>query len=103
MPGADFHFDLRILKNPYRDRSLRRLTGLDPRVQKDVFSSRLSHRTYAECLRKVQAALEKQDTVDVVFTCTGGKHRSVTFAERLAADLNGVEVRKNYPFVKQEN
>ena len=101
MPVADLKYDLRHLKNPHRDRSLRYLTGLDEKVQKEVFRKKLSHTTFANCLKDVWVMLSIKNDLVIVFACTGGKHRSVAFAERMAVELEelGVTVTKEYPFI----
>ncbi|KAF1692966.1 RNase adapter RapZ [Pseudoxanthomonas jiangsuensis] len=87
---ADFVFDARVLPNPHWDPELRPLTGRDPRVR-DYLDSQPEVEAYAG---QVAAFLDtwlpklRSDTrayVTVAFGCTGGKHRSVYLAERLAA------------------
>lgn len=77
----------KMFRNPYRDRSLRYLNGLDPRVQADVMMTPNFQALYEHVKRQVTAP-----GIRVVYIgCTGGHHRSVTIAEKLATDL-GVEV-----------
>ena len=87
---ADFVFDARVLPNPHWDPELRPLTGRDPRVR-DYLDTQPEVEAYAG---QVAAFLDtwlpklRSDTrayVTVAFGCTGGKHRSVYLAERLAA------------------
>ena len=87
---ADFVFDARVLPNPHWDPELRPLTGRDPRVrdyldaQPDValYVSQVTGflDTWLPKLRN-----ETRAYVTVAFGCSGGKHRSVYLAERLAA------------------
>ncbi|MBB6065283.1 RNase adapter RapZ [Pseudoxanthomonas broegbernensis] len=87
---ADFVFDARVLPNPHWDPELRPLTGRDARVR-DYLDAQPEVEAYAG---QVAAFLDtwlpklRTDTrayVTVAFGCTGGKHRSVYLAERLAA------------------
>jgi RNase adapter protein RapZ len=87
---ADFVFDARVLPNPHWDAELRPLTGRDGRVR-DYLDGQPEVETY---FSQVAGFLDtwlpklRNDTrayVTVAFGCTGGKHRSVYLAERLAA------------------
>jgi len=86
---ADFVFDARVLPNPHWEPELRPLTGRDPRVR-DYLDAEPEVATY---VGQVAGFLDtwlprlRNDTrayVTVAFGCTGGKHRSVYLAERLA-------------------
>ncbi|RVV97507.1 RNase adapter RapZ [Mesobaculum littorinae] len=90
--GADMIFDVRFLQNPYWQRELRALTGLDPRVSDHVaadarfqdFFGRIRDLT----LTLLPAYAEEGKThLAIAFGCTGGQHRSVAVAERLANAL----------------
>ena len=92
IPGdADFVFDARSLPNPYWEPSLRALTGRD--AGRRAASSRRS----AACTRLIDdiAAIHRRahsrvpgrsnrGYLTVAIGCTGGQHRSVYIAERLA-------------------
>jgi UPF0042 nucleotide-binding protein len=88
-PDADFVFDARVLPNPHWDPQLRPLSGRDDAVR--VFlETQEDVRAYAT---QIEAFLDswlprlRSDTrsyVTVAFGCTGGRHRSVYLAERLA-------------------
>lgn len=87
---ADFVFDARVLPNPHWDTELRPLTGRDPRVR-DYLDAQPEVATYVSqvagfldtWLPKLRG--ETRAYVTVAFGCSGGKHRSVYLAERLAA------------------
>lgn len=90
--GADLMFDMRFLRNPHWDAALRPLTGQDPRVAAHIAADP----AYAPALERIEALLllllpryaaEGKAYVTVAFGCTGGKHRSVHAAERVAARL----------------
>ena len=89
-PDADFVFDARSLPNPHWDARLRPLSGRDAAVREHLEQDPLV-RAYAE---QVTGFLEAwiprseaatRSSLTVAFGCTGGRHRSVYLAERLAA------------------
>ncbi|WP_155477401.1 RNase adapter RapZ [Heliobacterium mobile] len=89
---ADLLMDVRFLPNPFYDPNLRPLTGNDEPVQEFVLSSpttRLFLRKYYSLLRFLIPHYIKEGKTHLVIGigCTGGKHRSVTLANRLAAAL----------------
>ncbi|MGO4307480.1 RNase adapter RapZ [Cupriavidus sp. RAF12] len=86
---ADLVFDVRSLPNPYYDLALRPLTGRDKPVI-DFLQSQPMVLAMAEDIR---AYVEKwlpsfiadnRSYLTVAIGCTGGQHRSVFIAERLA-------------------
>ncbi|MEO1090081.1 MAG: RNase adapter RapZ [Pseudomonadota bacterium] len=89
---ADLVFDVRFLRNPHWQPTLRALTGLDPTVQAfvgddprtDPFLDRLDA-LFALLLQGY--AEEGKSYLTIAFGCTGGKHRSVFIAETVAARL----------------
>ncbi len=90
---ADFVFDLRYLPNPYYDKALRNQTGNDSVVREYVMSDKSSTETYESINGLLRLALpliikDGRRGAVVAFGCTGGRHRSVTFANMLAAELD---------------
>ncbi len=86
---ADFVFDARVLPNPHWDPELRSLTGRDREVREYLDAQPEVVRYAAQLEDLLDTWLPKlgNDTrsyVTVAFGCTGGKHRSVYLAERLA-------------------
>ena len=82
---SDFVFDVRCLPNPFYIDELKNKTGLDKSVRDYVLNDNKSQ----EYLKKVIVLLLfvislKQDNgveqLKISFGCTGGHHRSVTFA-----------------------
>ncbi len=90
---ADYVFDVRFLPNPYYIPELRPKTGLDNEVYDYVFSFDEANEYYDHVLKLINLAIagfkkEKRLHTTIAFACTGGKHRSVSFARRLASDLD---------------
>ncbi|MCF7696655.1 RNase adapter RapZ [Mycetohabitans sp. B2] len=87
---ADLVFDVRTLPNPYYDRELRPLTGLDPPVIDFLAATPLVGAMIddiAEYLSKWLPHFRNDNRayLTVAIGCTGGQHRSVYIAEALAA------------------
>ena len=91
-PAADLVFDMRYLDNPHWDPALRALTGQDAAVARHIEQDPAFAATYTRIrdllteLLPLYAAQGKR-YVTIAFGCTGGKHRSVFTAERIARDL----------------
>ena len=90
--NADLMFDMRFLRNPHWDEQLRPKTGLDP----DVAAYIQVDPAYEEAVRRIEELLVMllpryaeggKAYITVAFGCTGGKHRSVHVAERVARHL----------------
>ncbi len=86
---ADFVFDARVLPNPHWDPELRSLTGRDREVREylDAQPEVVRYVTQLQDLLDTWLPKLGSDTrsyVTIAFGCTGGKHRSVYLAERLA-------------------
>ena len=89
---ADYVLDVRFINNPYWVPELRNLTGRDQAVSDYVFDFPGAAEFvdgYADLLTPVlpQFVSELKPYVTVAVGCTGGKHRSVASAERIAARL----------------
>ena len=89
---ADLVFDMRCLPNPYYVENLKTHTGVEKCVQEYVMNAPESQ----EYFEKVTAMLkflvplyirEGRTQLVVGFGCTGGQHRSVTFAELVSEEL----------------
>jgi UPF0042 nucleotide-binding protein len=90
IPGdADFVFDVRSLPNPYWEHSLRRLTGRDAAVVEYLSSHPSVERMIAALIgfltdRIAEFTQANRSYLTIAIGCTGGQHRSVYIAERLA-------------------
>lgn len=97
--GGGFVFDCRAVPNPGRLDALRSLTGLEDSVrgylEEEPAAARFFEPTRKLVEAQVRRYLEREfDSLLVQYGCTGGQHRSVYFAEKLAADL-----REHFPEV----
>lgn len=86
---ADFVFDARVLPNPHWDPDLRALSGREPGVRDYLEAQPDVQRYLAQLMDFLDTWLPKlgdgtRSYVTVAFGCTGGKHRSVFLAERMA-------------------
>lgn len=86
--GADFVFDVRFLPNPFYKKELRFLTGNDRAVQDYVMQFPESGKMLDRVIELMTFILPQyqsigKEHIQVAFGCTGGQHRSVTFANLL--------------------
>ncbi|MEN9709293.1 MAG: hypothetical protein RIQ68_1701 [Pseudomonadota bacterium] len=90
--NADLVFDMRFLHNPYWDAALRPMSGQDAPVSEYIRQDP----AYEAAVSKIEDLLltllprygaEGKAYVTIAFGCTGGRHRSVHVAERVAALL----------------
>jgi UPF0042 nucleotide-binding protein len=100
IPGdADFVFDVRSLPNPYWEHPLRHLTGRDPEVIEYLGGhSSVNHlvgalATFLDA-RIAEFAQANRSYLTIAVGCTGGQHRSVYVADRLAEHF-----KRSYPQV----
>ena len=88
-PDADFVFDARVLPNPHWNPELRPLSGRDENVRAFLDTQEYVGEYVAQVEQFLDTWLPRlrSDTrsyVTIAFGCTGGRHRSVYLAERLA-------------------
>lgn len=90
--NADLMFDMRFLRNPYWETDLREKTGQDAEVATYIAADP----AYDQSLRQIEDLLATllpryeesgKSYVTIAFGCTGGRHRSVHVAERVAKYL----------------
>jgi len=91
---ADFVFDARSLPNPYWDPALRDCTGRDEAVTRFLDQQE----EVVRFVEDLEGFLERwlpslvrsnRSYITVAVGCTGGQHRSVYLAEKLAGHFNG--------------
>ncbi|MHB9879772.1 RNase adapter RapZ [Pacificimonas sp. ICDLI1SI03] len=97
---ADMMFDMRFLANPHWVDKLRPLTGLDPAVGEYVAADAAFSDAFERISGLVTTLLpaykrEGKAYLTVAIGCTGGRHRSVYVAERLAAHLRDSGMEPN--------
>jgi UPF0042 nucleotide-binding protein len=89
---ADMVLDVRFLPNPHYREDLRPLTGRDAAVVEHVESGELASEYYRRLLPLLDFLLpayvaEGKSHLTIAVGCTGGRHRSVTVADRIARHL----------------
>lgn len=90
--GVDMVFDCRFLTNPHWEPTLRALDGRDPRVTAHIEADPRFPDFFARVRDLILSLLdayvdEGKTSLTIAFGCTGGKHRSVALAEKLALTL----------------
>jgi aminoglycoside/choline kinase family phosphotransferase len=92
--GGGFVFDARALPNPGREERFKQLTGKDAPVIDYLDQQPGVHQFLSSAISLVDASVAAYQrrgfkNLMVSFGCTGGQHRSVFLAERLAKHLRG--------------
>ncbi|MEE0946732.1 MAG: RNase adapter RapZ [Acutalibacteraceae bacterium] len=92
LSDADILIDARCLPNPYYDPALRDCTGMDKAVREYVLSTDEARQFANRLTDFIDCALplyskEGKSKLSIAIGCTGGKHRSVTFAELINKHL----------------
>lgn len=95
---VDLVFDVRFLPNPYWDENLRPLSGLDGPVRTHVLDNPLATTFLLKLEDMLETLLpayvgEGKSYLSIAIGCTGGQHRSVAIAERLAAWFQARDMR----------
>jgi RNase adapter protein RapZ len=91
---ADLTLDVRFLPNPHYDDELRPLTGQDEAVREYVESGTQAGEFYGRLMPLLEFLVpayvaEGKSHLTIAIGCTGGRHRSVTVADRIRRDLEG--------------
>lgn len=91
-PAADLVFDMRFLDNPHWQPGLKELTGLDAPVGEFIAANPVFGPNFERMRELVlellpHYAAQGKTYLNVAFGCTGGRHRSVYSAERMAGAL----------------
>ena len=94
---ADLVIDVRCLPNPFYIEELKNKTGLEKQVRDYVLSTDESKQFFEKLAEFIDCAVplyskEGKSQLIIAFGCTGGKHRSVTFAQLMCKRLT----EKNY-------
>jgi UPF0042 nucleotide-binding protein len=91
-PDTDFVFDVRCLPNPHWEKNLRPLTGCDQAVVKYLEKYEDVEKMFASIYSFLTDWIprfekENRSYMTISIGCTGGKHRSVYLAERIATEF----------------
>ena len=94
----DLVIDIRTIlhKNPYHDRRLRNLRGDHKLVIVDILMTPHFEKKYSELKNRIKKFVDDYPNNDVYLGCTGGHHRSVYLANRIAKDFCTRAVHLNY-------
>ena len=102
---ADLIFDVRCLPNPFYIDGLKKKTGLQSEVREYIFGFEDSIQFRDKVLDLIDFTVplyikEGKSRLVISFGCTGGKHRSVTFAETVgnflqSKDYNVAKVHRD--------
>jgi UPF0042 nucleotide-binding protein len=89
---ADLTLDVRFLPNPHYVDELRPLTGLDAGVREYVESGTQAGEFYGRLLPLLDFLVpayvaEGKSHLTIAIGCTGGRHRSITVADRIRREL----------------
>lgn len=89
---ADITLDVRFLPNPHWDPGLRPKTGLEQEVRDYVEEGTQAGEFYGRLMPLIDFLIpayvaEGKSHLTIAIGCTGGRHRSVTVAERVWRDL----------------
>jgi UPF0042 nucleotide-binding protein len=89
---ADLTLDVRFLPNPHYVDDLRPLTGLDGRVREYVEAGTQAGEFYGRLLPLLEFLVpayvaEGKSHLTIAVGCTGGRHRSITVADRIRREL----------------
>ena len=101
---SDLLFDVRFLTNPHFEPRLRAMTGLDVEVQDYLDQLKPTHEFLSKTTELLDFLIpeykaEGKRYLTIGIGCTGGRHRSVSIAEWLAAKLSvseGVSLRVHH-------
>lgn len=90
--GIDMVFDVRFLRNPYWSEDLRSLDGRHPDVAAYIAQDARFEEFFTKVLALAEFLLpayleEGKSHLSLGFGCTGGQHRSVALAQKLASTL----------------
>ena len=91
---ADLVVDVRFLPNPHYREDLRPLTGRDPAVVEYAEAGELARDFYPRLFGLLDFLIpayiaEGKSHLTLAIGCTGGRHRSIVVADRIAAHLVG--------------
>lgn len=92
---ADLVFDMRFLSNPHWKEEFRHLTGLDKPIQEYIEQDPAFHDFFESTGAMIQNLIPRYKDngkryLTIAFGCTGGQHRSVYSAQKMAGRLKSL-------------
>ncbi len=106
---ADLVFDLRYLPNPFYVPALKEKTGLNDDVFNYVMETELAQSLFEKLISLIDYLIplykdEGKSQLVIAYGCTGGKHRSVSFARRTGEYLReqGLNVVTQHRDIERE-
>jgi len=89
---SNFVYDVRALPNPYFIPALKSLTGMDARVASFLFTQKEVLEYWHKLIDFILYSIEKSHAegrffLNIAIGCTGGRHRSVAFVQKLAQQV----------------
>ena len=93
---VDLVYDVRFLPNPYYIEELKSKSGLNKEVADYVMNFNISQEFFKKLMDMFDFLIpyyikEGKKHLTIGIGCSGGKHRSVTFAELIAKELSEIE------------
>jgi len=94
-PDANYVFDVRFIPNPYYVAELKPLSGRDESVRDYIKSFEEANSFLTSSILFLDFVIPRYlevhgEALHVAFGCTGGRHRSVAFAEWLGEHYKGL-------------
>jgi UPF0042 nucleotide-binding protein len=96
----DMAFDMRFIPNPFYVKSLKRLTGNNKKVQQYVMKQDITKKFIEQLDKMINDLIpfyqkEGKYHLNIGFGCTGGQHRSVSMANKMAEIFKSEGYRVN--------
>ena len=91
-PESNLVYDLRFLPNPYFESELRLLDGRNTLIHDYLFNKKIVNDYWRKLRSFIKYSVQKfyqegRFFVNISIGCTGGKHRSVSFVEKLNKEI----------------
>ena len=98
---ANYVFDVRFIPNPFYIPELQRFSGKDKEIQDYLLSFKETNALITNCIKFLDfifpVFITSARSINITIGCTGGRHRSVAFAEWLFSHY-----KEKYKFLNEE-